>query len=105
MGILKTGLKIVGSAALGTAGIASTVLRTAACATGNDELASAIGNVQDKSFETIRDMWTPDEEKNENYYEAQAERSARREESAYRSGESTRRDYERMKEMKNEREN
>lgn len=105
MGVLKTGLKLAGSAALGTAGIASTVLRSAACATGNDELASIIGSVQDKSFETIRDMWTPDEKKNAAYYEAQAERSARREESAYHSGEATRRDYERMQEIKNERRN
>lgn len=98
MSLLKTGLKIAGSAALGTAGIASTILRTAACATGKDELASALGSVQDKSFETIRDMWTPDEKKDEKYYEDQAERCARREESAYRSGEAKRQEYERMKE-------
>lgn len=98
MGILKTGLKLIGSAALGTAGIASAILRTAACAAGSDELADAIGSIQDKSFDTIRDMWTPDEAKNEEYYEAQAERSIARAENAARTGEAKRREYERMKE-------
>ena len=99
MGFLKTGLKVVGSAALGAAGIASTILRGVANAAGADELADVIGSVQDKSFETIRDMWTPDEEKTEKYYEAQAERSMDRAESAARFGEAKRREYERMKEQ------
>ena len=98
MGVLKTGLKVVGSAALGAAGIASTILRGVASAAGSEELADAIGSIQDKSFETIRDMWTPDEEKTEAYYEAQAERSMERAESAARIGEQKRREYERMKE-------
>lgn len=99
MGILKTGLKLVGSAALGTAGIASAVLRTAAVASGSDELADVIGNIQDKSFDKIRDIWTPEEKKTDEYYEAQAERSADRAESAAREGEAFRRKYERMKEQ------
>ena len=101
MGILKTGLKLVGSAALGTAGIASTILRSCASAAGNDELADVIGEVQNKSFNTIQDMWTSDEKKTEAYYEAQAEKSAERSENAFRSGESKRREYERMKEKMN----
>ena len=97
MGILKTGLKLVGSAALGTAGVASAILRTAASAAGSDELADAIGSIQDASFNKIQDMWTPDEKKTEAYYERQDERSMERAESAARSGEAKRRDYERMK--------
>ena len=104
MGILKTGLKLVGSVALGTVGVASTILRTAANAAGSDGLADAIGNIQDKSFDTIRDMWTPEDKKTEEYYEAQAERSMERTENAARNGEIKRREYERMKE-KIEREN
>ena len=42
MGILKTGLKLVGSVALGATGVASTVLRGMVSATGNDGLADAI---------------------------------------------------------------
>lgn len=98
MGLLKTGLKVVGSAALGAAGVASTLLRAAANAAGSDELADVIGSIQDKSFETIRDMWTPDEEKTEEYYEAQAERSMQRAETSARIGEQKRCEYERMKE-------
>lgn len=97
MGILKTGLKLVGSVALGATGIASTVLRGAASAAGNDELADAIGRVQDGSFEKIRDMWTPEEKKDDAYYDAQAERSISRAESATRRGEQIRREYERSK--------
>ena len=98
MGILKTGLKLIGSAALGTAGIASAVLRTAVSAAGSDELADAIGGIQDASFNKIQDMWTPDEKKDENYYERQCEKSIERAESAARMGEAKRREYERMKE-------
>ena len=101
MGILKVGLKIVGSTALGTAGIASAILRKCAYAAGSEELANAIGNIEDKSFDTIRDMWTSDDEKNEKYYEAQAERQAERAENAMRSGEAMRREYEKAKENNN----
>ena len=94
MGILKTGLKIVGSAALGTAGIASSLLRKCACATGNDGLADVIGSLEDKSFDTIRDMWTPEEKKDDEYYENQAYRSEKRAEAAASGGESLRRQYE-----------
>lgn len=82
MGILKTGLKLVGSVALGTVGVVSTVLRTAANAADSDGLADAIGNIQNKSFDTIRDMWTPDERKDNEYYESQDMKS---EERAYNS--------------------
>ena len=98
MGFIKGCLKVAGSAALGAAGIASTVLRTAAHVAGSDELADAIGSIQDKSFETIRDMWTPEEEKTEKYYEAQAERSARSADSARNLVEAKRQEYERMRE-------
>lgn len=97
MEILKTGLKLVGSAALGTAGIASAILRTAASAAGSDELADVIGTIQDASFNKIQDIWTPDEEKDEKYYERQGERSMERAEYATRSGEAKRNEYERMK--------
>ena len=98
MGILKTGLKLVGSAALGTVGVASAVIRQGAYAVGSEELADFVGGIQDASFDTIRDMWTPDEKKTDAYYEAQAERKDARRESAQRSGEAYRRDYERAKE-------
>ena len=98
MGLLKTGLKLVGSAALGAAGVASTVLRTVASAAGSDELADVIGDIQNKSFETIRDMWTAEEEKTEEYFEAREERRVERAENAARLGEQKRREYEHMKE-------
>lgn len=98
MGVLKTGLKLVGSAALGTIGVASTLLRQGAYAVGSDELANFMGSIQDASFNTIQDMWTSDEKKTSGYYEDQMVRSVEREESAARSGEAQRRDYERMKE-------
>lgn len=98
MGVLKTGLKLVGSAALGTIGVASTLLRQGAYAVGSDELANFMGSIQDASFNTIQDMWTSDEKKTSGYYEDQMVRSVEREESAVRSGEAQRREYERMKE-------
>ena len=98
MSILKTGLKVLGSAALGTAGVASTILRKCACASGNDELANIMGNIQDKSFNTIQDMWTPEEKRTDAYYENQLYRSEERAEYAMRDGEKLRSDYEKMKE-------
>lgn len=98
MEILKTGLKLIGSAALGTAGIASTILRTVASAAGSDELADVIGCIQDASFNKIQDIWTPDEEKDETYYERQDEKSIKRAETAAQLGETKRREYERLKE-------
>ena len=100
MGLLKFVGKTIGSAALVVTGTASALVRQAAYAAGNDELGDAVGNLQDKSFDTIRDMWTPDEEKDEEYYERQAERSADRTQSAIRSGEAKRREYERLKEQR-----
>ena len=102
MGLLKFVGKTIGSAALVVTGTASALVRQCAYAAGNDELGDAIGGLQDKSFDTIRDMWTPDEEKDEKYYENQAERSADRTESAIRSGEAKRREYEHLKEKNND---
>ena len=93
MGLLKIGLKIIGSAALVTTGVASTVLRTCSVAAGKDELADNLGGIQDMSFDTIRDMWTPDEKKDDKYYEAQAERSADRADNAMRAGNKLRQEY------------
>lgn len=98
MGILKGCAKIVGSVVLGATGVASSVLRACASGAGMDEIADAIGNIQDKSFDKIQDMWTPDEEKTEEYYEKQCEKSISRQESATRIGEQKRREIERMKE-------
>lgn len=97
MGLLKFVGKTIGSAALVVTGTASALVRQCAYAAGNDELGDAIGGLQDKSFDTIRDMWTPDEEKDDSYYEKQAERSADRTESAIRSGEAKRLEYEQRK--------
>lgn len=102
MGILKTGMKLVGSVALGATGIASTLLRSVACASDNDALADTIGNIEDKCFESIRDMWTPDEKKTEEYYEAKEERSQKRAENAARSGEARRKEYEELKAKRNQ---
>ena len=100
MGLLKFVGKTIGSAALVVTGTASAIVRQAVYAAGNDELGDAIGKLEDKSFDTIRDMWTPDEKKDEDYYERQVERRADRTESAIRSGEAQRREYERMKALK-----
>lgn len=103
MGILEKGLKItgkvVGSAALGAAGVAAGVLRSAANATGADGVSELIGKVQDKSLDTVRDMWTPEEEKTDEYYESQAMRSIQRANNAERTGESYRRKYEQAKKL------
>lgn len=101
MGILKTGLKVIGSGALISVGVVSTVVRAGASALGADGLAGGIGTIQDASFETVRDMWTPDEKKTDEYYERKAERSAERAENAVNYGESKHREYERMKEKMN----
>ena len=102
MGILKTGLKLVGSVALGAVGLASTVVRTCASGAGMDGVAEVVGSIQDKSFDTIQDMWTPDEKKNDEYYERRCEKSEQRRESAQRNGQRQREKIERAREeMKN----
>lgn len=101
MGILETGLKLVGSVALGAVGVASTVVRTCASGAGMDGVAEVVGSLQDKSFDTIRDMWTPDEEKNEEYYEQMAERSQQRRENAQRNGQRQREKIEKAREKMN----
>lgn len=102
MGIIKGVGKVIGTAVLGATGVASTVLRACASGTGMNEVADAIGKIQDKSFDTIQNMWTPDERKTEDYYEAQAQKSIDRAESATRTGEAKRREIERMKEKAGE---
>lgn len=99
MSFLKGCVKVVGSVALGATGVASTLLRTGLSAAGMDELADAVGTIQDGSFNKIQDMWTPDEQKTEEYYEKQADRMMSRAESAARMGEEQRRKYEKMKEQ------
>ena len=98
MGILKGCAKLVGSVALGATGVASSVLRACASAAGMDEVADVIGTIQDKSFDTVQDMWTPDDQKTDDYYEAREEKHMQRAETAARVGETKRREYERMKE-------
>lgn len=98
MGIFTTGLKIVGSVALGSVGLASSALRGVANAVGADIIADGIGLIEDKSFNTIQDIWTSEDEKDEAYYEAQAAKSEQRAESAARTGERKRKEYEQMKE-------
>ena len=98
MDILKGIGKVLGTTALGAAGVASTVLRGMASAVGSDELADVIGSIQDKSFNAIEDMWTPEEKKTEEYYESQMNKSISRAESAVQYGEQKRREYEKMKE-------
>lgn len=92
-GLLKGALKLAGSAALGAAGLAATLAREAGNATRIDVLTGVAGTIQDASFEKIRDMWTPDEKKDEAYYEAQAERSERRAADAERKGKQVRKQY------------
>ena len=98
MGILKGCAKVVGSVVLGTTGVASAVLRAVASGAGMDEVADAIGSVQDKSFDKIQDMWTPDEKKTDEYYENREEKHAERAQTAARIGTEKRQEYERMKE-------
>lgn len=98
MGILEGCAKLVGSVALGATGVASSVLRACASAAGMDEVADVIGTIQDKSFDTIQDMWTSDDEKTEEYYEARNQKHMDRAETAIRVGEAKRQEYERMKE-------
>ena len=97
MGLLKGALKLAGSAALVATGAAATLVREAGSATGSDVLSDVAGTIQDASFEKIRDMWTPDEKKDDAYYEAQAKRSERRAEDAERRGSQFRKQYEKEK--------
>ena len=55
--------------------IALPLLRSCACATGKDGAADTIGKLEDKAFETLRDMWTPDEKKTAKYYQDKEERT------------------------------
>ena len=100
MGIMKGCAKLAGSAILGATGVASTVLRACASGAGMDEAADAIGKIQDKSFNKIQDMWTPDEKKTKDYYEAQFQKNADRRETAARVGEEKRREIEKMRNSK-----
>lgn len=100
-GLLKGVLKLFGSAALAVAGVGATVVRSAASGLEDDRgarLADAAGRAQDASFEKIRDMWTPDDKKDEDYYEAQAERAEFRANFAASRGSELRKQYEDAKE-------
>lgn len=97
MGLLKGALKLAGSAALAATGIAATVARGALTGIGADEVADLAGMAQDKSLEKIRDMWTPDEKKDDAYYEAQAKRAEDRALTARRGAEQFRQRYEKEK--------
>ena len=97
MGILKGALKITESAILVTTGIASTITRNAFSAANIDALADLSGRIQDASFETIRDIWTSEEKKDELYYIERENRSIAREKSARIYGEQERRKYEKLK--------
>ena len=57
MGILKGCAKLVGSAVLGAAGVASTVLKGMADTVGFDLGSEVFGAIKDGSFEGIRSMW------------------------------------------------
>lgn len=94
MGLLDGTLKLAGSVVLAATGVVATVAREAGNATGIDILTDVAGTIQDASFEKIRDMWTPDDEKDDAYYEAQAERSERRATSAEHTGQQFRKRYE-----------
>ena len=67
MGILKTGLKLVGSAALGAAGVASAILQNVAETAGGDGLAELSGAIKTASFNGIRNMWDLDTPAEEEY--------------------------------------
>ena len=97
MGLLDGTLKLAGSVVLAATGVVATVARAAGNATGIDILTDVAGTIQDASFEKIRDMWTPDDEKDDAYYEAQAKRSERRAADAEYRGSQFRKQYEKEK--------
>lgn len=106
MGLLKFVGKTIGSAALVVTGTTAALLRTAACAAGKEGAADTAGNIQDKSFEKIRDMWRhkkhfESDEEAEEYYEnlekEREERCAERAENAARDGEQFKRDQARAR--------
>ena len=96
--LAKGALKLAGSAALTATGVTATFVRQVGCLSGVDVLENVAGTIQDKSFEKIRDMWTPEDKKDDAYYDAQAERAMRRAESAQKKAEQFRENYEREKE-------
>lgn len=98
MSLLKNVLKVAGSAALVATGAASTLARGMMTSTGNDKMADLMGKVQNASLEKVRDIWTPDENKDDVYYAKQAERELKRELAAERYGEQQRQKYQHIKE-------
>lgn len=80
MGFFKNTVKVAGSAVLAATGVASTVVRGVCKTAGIDVFADLAGYAQNASFEKIRDIWTPDEQKNDAYYEARERRKASRSE-------------------------
>lgn len=61
MGLFKTMAKVVGTVALTTTGVASTVLKGVADAAGVEIASDVLGAVKDGSFDGIRSMWDGDE--------------------------------------------
>ena len=57
MSILKFAAKAVGSVVLTTTGVAASVIRMAADASGNDELSDMVGGLVDKSFDGVKNLW------------------------------------------------
>ena len=60
MGLLKTGLKLVGTAALAVTGTASTVLKGVSEAAGVEIGSELFGATKDASFNGIRNIWNSD---------------------------------------------
>jgi len=86
----STFTKVVKTASWGTVGVISNAVRIAAGAAENEQLESFVGDLQDKSFNRINDIWTPDEKKNDDYFEAQMERNAELADSAVRASQKLR---------------
>lgn len=61
MGLLKTGLKLVGTAALVVTGSASTVLKGVADAAGVEIGSELFDATKNASFDGIRNIWNSDE--------------------------------------------
>lgn len=61
MGLLKTGLKLVGTAALVVTGTASTVLKGVSEAAGVEIGSELFGATKDASFDGIRNLWNSDD--------------------------------------------
>ena len=65
MGILKFAAKAVGTVALTATGTASAVLQKLINMSGNDPSQTILPSIQDKSFDSIKKMWKPEEYEDE----------------------------------------